>query len=291
GKLLVDGVAALELFGADRKDFRERSLELVADADLHRLDSVEHVELGDAQAGDAVQLDRALQRRGVEPAGAPRPAGGGAELLSALAQPLADVVGQLGRERPAADARCIRFCNPQNIMQVMRAYSSAGGRGAGDAVGGRDERIGAVVDVEERALRTLEQQVLARAVRVVQSARHVGDELREPRRERQRFVQGFLKADLFLVVKILEDKIMELEQLAELLCEARGVEEILQADRAPRHLVLVGRADAAAGSADLALALRRFARVIERRVIGKNQRAGFADRKPRDYAAHAGRLE
>src|SRR6185437_6026153 len=133
GKLLVDGVAALELFGADRKDFRERALELVADADLHRLDPVEHVELGDAQAGNAVQLDRALERRGVEPAGAPRPAGGGAELVAALAQALADAVGELGRERPAADARGIGLGNAQDIVKMMRPDAGTGGGGAGHA--------------------------------------------------------------------------------------------------------------------------------------------------------------
>src|SRR6185369_18064322 len=108
GELLVDGLAALELFGADRQDLGERLFELVADADLHYLDSVEHVELGDAQAGGAVQLDRALQRRGVEPPGAPRPARGGAELPAALAQALAHVVRQLGREGTLAHASRIR---------------------------------------------------------------------------------------------------------------------------------------------------------------------------------------
>src|SRR5258708_18925590 len=86
-QLLVHRVAALELLGAHRQDLGEGALELVADADLHRLDAVEHIELGDAQAGDAVQLDRALEGRGIEPAGASRPPGGGAEFLAALPQP------------------------------------------------------------------------------------------------------------------------------------------------------------------------------------------------------------
>ena len=44
-------------------------------------------------------------RHGVEPAAAARAAGDGAELVAALAEPLADLVVQLGRERPGADAR------------------------------------------------------------------------------------------------------------------------------------------------------------------------------------------
>src|SRR5262245_40545145 len=102
---LVDRLAAFELLRADRQDLALLAVQPVADADAHRLHAVEHVELGDAQARQAVDLDRALERGGVEPAGAPRAAGGGAELLAALAQALADVVRELGRERPAADAR------------------------------------------------------------------------------------------------------------------------------------------------------------------------------------------
>src|SRR5436189_5459439 len=57
-QLLVHRLAALELLRADGQDLGDTPLELVADADLHDLDAVEHVELGDAKAGDAVQLDR-----------------------------------------------------------------------------------------------------------------------------------------------------------------------------------------------------------------------------------------
>src|ERR1051326_4377415 len=48
GQLLVDRMAALELLRAHRQDLGERAFELVAHADLHRLDAVEHIELRDA---------------------------------------------------------------------------------------------------------------------------------------------------------------------------------------------------------------------------------------------------
>ena len=44
-----------------------------------------------------------------------------------------------------------------------------------------DERIGAVVEVEERRLRALEQHVLAGLERVVHEVDGVGDQRREPR--------------------------------------------------------------------------------------------------------------
>src|SRR5258707_14959400 len=291
GQLLVDRHAALELLGAHRQVAAHLALDLVADADLHRLDAIEHVELGDAQARDAVDLDRALERRGVEPPGAPRPPRGGAELLAALAQALADVVRELGRERPAADARRIRFCNPQNIVELMRADPGPRRRRAGDAVRRRNERIGAVIDVEQAALRAFEQQVLARLVGVIERPRHVRDQGHQARRQRQGFVEGFPKIYFFLLVKMLQNEIVKLEQLLELAGEALGIQQVLEADRAARHLVLVGRADAAAGGADLVLAARGLAGAVERRVIGQDQGAGFRDDEPRDYATHAGRLE
>src|SRR5512145_117043 len=226
-KLLVARVAAFQLFGADRQNLGKVALELVADADLYRVDPVEYVELGDAQAGDAVQLDRALERRSVEPAGAPRPAGGGAEFLSALAQVLPDVVRELGRERPAADARRIRLCNADHIVQVVRADARAGRRGAGDAVRRGDERVRAVVDVEERALRAFEEQVLSGAVRMVEGTWHVGDQRREARGERKGLVKNLPPIELWLLVVVLQDKIVEVEQLAQLLREACGLEKVL----------------------------------------------------------------
>src|SRR5471032_3179228 len=74
------------------------AVELVGDADLDLLLAVEHVELGQRNAVDAVQLHRLAHHHRIEPAAAPRPAGVGAELLAAIAQALADCVLELGRE-------------------------------------------------------------------------------------------------------------------------------------------------------------------------------------------------
>ena len=68
---------------AHRQDVAALSVEAVADADLRLVHAVEDVELGHAQPGHAVDLDRALERRRVEPAAAARAAGGRAELVAA----------------------------------------------------------------------------------------------------------------------------------------------------------------------------------------------------------------
>ena len=81
---------------------------------------------------------------------------------------------ELGRERAAADARAVGLGDAQDVVQHARADARAGRRVAGDAVARGDVRIGAVVDVEQRALRAFEQQVVAVPVRLVQLARDVG---------------------------------------------------------------------------------------------------------------------
>ena len=84
---------------------------------------------------------------------------------------------------------------------------------------------------------------------------------------------------------------MQLEDFAQLLGEALGLEQVLQAQRAARGLVLVCRPDAAPCRADLAIALGCLARGIERSVIRQDQRACFRDAQPRDDAVHTGRGE
>src|SRR5690606_8812190 len=56
----------------------------VGDADANGIEAIQHVELGHAQAGNAVVQHRAAQRHGVEPAGAAAATGHGTELVAAL---------------------------------------------------------------------------------------------------------------------------------------------------------------------------------------------------------------
>ena len=276
-QVLVDRLAARSVVGTGRQEVAELAVDRVADADLQLVHPVEHVELRHAQPGHAVDLDRALERRGVEPAAAPRPAGRRAELVAARTQPLAGPVLELGRERPGTDARVVRLGDAENVMQHLRAHASAGRRRAGDAVARCDVRVRAVVDVEQRPLRALEQQVLARAIGLVERTRDVGHHRRQPRRHRERFVAGAGEIHRRCVQVLRQHEVVVIEQLLELRAQAAGHEEILQPDRAPRDLVLVGRPDAAAGGADLSGAACRLARDIERGVVRQDQRTGFRD--------------
>ncbi len=94
-----------------------------------------------------------------------RPAGVGAEFVAAIADRLADVVIELGRKRTAADARRIGLGDAQDIADRAWPKAGAGRRIGGDRIGRGHEGVGAVIDVEQRALRALEQNALAGAAR------------------------------------------------------------------------------------------------------------------------------
>ena len=120
---------------------------------------------------------------GVEPAGAPPPAGVGAELAAPLDQEVADAVEQLGRERPGADAGRVRLGDADDPVDVARPDAGAGAGAAGHRVRRGHERIGAVVEVEEGGLGAFEQDVLAGLERLVHEPDGVGDVGRQPGRE------------------------------------------------------------------------------------------------------------
>ena len=111
----------------------------------------------------------------VEPAAAPRPAGGGAELAAHAVEHVGDL-GVLGRQRPFADARGVGLHHADDAVHAVRRHARAGAGAARGGVRGGHERIGAVIDVQERALRAFEQDVLAAPHGLVQQDDRVGDE-------------------------------------------------------------------------------------------------------------------
>ena len=137
-----------------------------------------------------------------------------------------------------------------------------------------------MIDVEQRTLRAFEQKRFAARARCLQERGHVRRHRPQRIGERERLVPRLRERHRFCSIVLDEDEIVELEQRLELRREAIGIEEILEPDRAPGDLVLVRGADAAAGRADLAVAHRAFAGLIERDVVREHQRAGRGDLEP-----------
>ena len=84
----------------------------------------------------------------------------------------------------------------------------ADGRAAGGRVGRRHERIGAVVDVEQRALRALEQHPLAGVERLAEQQPGVGDAVLEPLGVRDVLLDHLVDVDRLAVVDLDQDLVL-----------------------------------------------------------------------------------
>ena len=146
-----------------------------------------------------------------------------------------------------------------------------------------DVRIGAVVDVEQRALRAFEQHALALLAQLVKDAGDVGLHRLDVFAEGQRLVERLLEVDRVDAQVLGQHEVVVVERRAQLLGELLGVMQVGDADAAARDLVLVGRADAAAGGADRLAAGGLLAGLIQGDVVRHDQRRGRADLQARAH--------
>ena len=152
-----------------------------------------------------------------------------------------------------------------------------GAGGPGDGVGRGDERIGAVVDVEQHALRAFEQDLACpcgrrRRGRARPAWRRAGRRAAISRSSASK--RGAVDRRL---AEAGAERVVVRAQAVELRADVVEAGEVADADRAAADLVLIGRADAAAGGADLA----RAAGVLAQRRRGRGGGAGSAGRSRR----------
>ncbi len=150
--------------------------------------------------------------------------------------------------------------------------------------------VSAEVDVEHRALRALEQHVLTARVERLERLRDVGDQRLDALGLGEAVLEHLLEVDRRLLEIALQHEIVEIEYFAQLRGEPLALEQIRHAHCAPRHLVLVGRTDAAPRGADGIRATRALARLVEGDMRGQDQRARRADPQPLEHR-HAARDE
>src|SRR4030081_2376944 len=96
GQLLVHWLDARVILDAHGRLRGNLAVHAVSDADANDVESVEHVELGHAQARNARVQRRPPQPPRAEPAAAPPPSGDRTELVTDARQVLAIGVEQLG---------------------------------------------------------------------------------------------------------------------------------------------------------------------------------------------------
>src|SRR5258708_4162096 len=198
--------------------------------------------------------------------------------------PFADIVWHRLDEARRAGKR-ILFEGAQGVMldvdhgtypYVTSSNTHPGRRLAGMRVRRGDVGICPVIDVEHDALRALEQDALAGAARLVEAVpddvgerQHLGRDVQQRLQQRRALHLGRIEAA--------QQGIVMQQQMVELVAEAGGVGEVAQAYGAAPDLVLIGRADAAAGGADLLLAARLLACAVDLSVRGQDQRRVLGD--------------
>ena len=141
---------------------------LVRGADLYLFYVIQDVQLRHYEAFEPVYADRVSQCDDIKPAAPPRASGRGAVFLSDLAEFLALLAGYLGRERPLADPCRVGLCDAYDRVYLRRPYAASGGGLSRHRIAGRDERVRAEVNVEERALRSFEKHFLSASYRVIE---------------------------------------------------------------------------------------------------------------------------
>src|SRR5262249_58689030 len=128
----------------------------------------------------AVDARRIAPGGQVEPAAAAWTSGRGPVLLAGLAQPAGFLHRHFARERAEADTRRIGLRDADHLVDRTRAEPDAERRTRGARRRAGDEGIRAVVQIEQRALSALEQDLPPPAESLSQLFADVGDERLQP---------------------------------------------------------------------------------------------------------------
>ena len=138
----------------------EGNCQLVGRADHDRVEPVEYIQPGKHRRGVAVDLGAELGGDGIEPAHAPGPTRGHAELLGKIPYPLAGLVRQLGGERQVrrrAKSCTISWRDDAGLNRTVEVRISAGrvlaSKRDGAVLGLSDERVhGEIGDQDPESL-------------------------------------------------------------------------------------------------------------------------------------------
>ena len=124
-----------------------------------------------------------------------------------------------------------------------------------------------MVHVQHGGLTTLEQHRLAGVQRPVQHQARIGHVRLQAFAELKQLVGGAVHVDGAAVVQLDQHLVLLVQAGLHLVMQVLGVEQVVHADADAVDLVRVGRADAAACGADLALAQETFGHLVDHAMV------------------------
>ena len=260
----------------------------VSGADLDRGEPRKHVELGEEDLRQAIQARRVPNEDGVEPSAPSLASRGGAELLPRLPQTLAVGTRILGGERSRSDPGHVGFRDADHPVHLHRPHPGRGQGEPGHRVGGRDERIGPVVQVEERSLRPLEQDVLPGSQAFVEQPGRVGHVRSQSLAVGPILLDDDVGRERQPVVDLGQEEVLLLQDDLQLLPEDLRVEQILESEPDPSRLVSIGGPDAPLGRPQRMLAKMALGHLLQLKVIGHDQVRVARHDEARDVDPQAG---
>src|SRR3990172_4735921 len=201
---------------------------------------------------------------------------------AALAQKGTRLVQQLRGHGAVADARVVRFVDAQDAIDLRGADADADGRpaGKGGGDGGRDVLVGAGVEVQQGALRPLQQDRVAAGHRLLRQGGgvgHVGGQA-----DAVVCVLGVyaLQRQRVRPVQLRQDGVLVGHEEGEELPQRFAVQQVGDADAGTADLVHEGGADAAAGGADGAVPPQLLVQPVDQRVPGHQHLRAVAEEQP-----------
>ena len=210
--------------------------------------------------------------------------------MAALQHHAPGLVVELGREGPCADPGRVGLGDPPDLADVARPDPGADTGRSGDRVGGGDEGIGAVVEVEQRSLGAFEDHGLAGVQRLPAEARGVGDVRLQPVPVGAVLLGHRVQVERRVLLVGAQRQPLRLQRRHDLLAQDLLVEQVLDPDPEPRCLVGVAGAYPAPGGADRELAQLRLAGGVEQHVVGHDQVRVGGDPQPADVDPPAPQL-
>ena len=234
------------------------------------------VQLVEDDRAVGVDRDGVAQRHGVEPAHAAGAPGHGPELAAALRDPAAGLVEQLGRERPGSHAGRVGLHDADDLVHLERADAATGAGAAGHGVGGGHEGVGAVVEVQQRALGALEEDVVAAPERVLDEPGGVVEVRAEALAPGQALGDERLHLE-GVDAHRREEQVLVHEGPGDALAEDGLVDQVLHPEAQAPGAVAVRGPDAAAGRAHLRVREAALVPLVERHVVRHDHVRAAAD--------------